>query len=220
MIEIRRPIVLVGETKSARNVEILKSLKWGRMFVAKHPTPYPCEPWGFDNGAFPAWLRNEPFPTEKFERRLDAASAVSRDPYLAVAPDIVANGCESLNFSLKWRTGKLRDIEWPWYLAVQDGMQVSDVEPHLHLFAGIFLGGTDRFKSQAWRWCQLAHKYQKRFHYGRASTPGKLQSAFKVGADSCDSSFPLWTNERMRIFTARWEGLGYQRTIDYEEANA
>ena len=210
---VMKPLVLVGETRSKRNLEALKELGWGRMFVVRDPSPFPFEPWGFDNGAFGAFCHGLPFPEQTFLRRLEMAEKVNSDPYLAVTPDIVAGGCASLQFSTSWRMSHRLPDDWPWYLAVQDGMTVADVEPHLHLYSGIFLGGTDRFKATAFRWRQLAHKHGRRFHYGRASTPRKLVSAFKVGSDSCDSAFPLWTAERMRIFGQRWLGLEEQAIL-------
>jgi hypothetical protein len=123
---------------------------------------------------------------------------IGSDPILAVVPDIVAGGQRSLDFSLDW-VMRLPN-GWPWYLAVQDGMETHQVEDSLHLFSGIFLGGTDRFKRTAYRWCNLAHAHQKRFHYGRAGTIAKLLHAKKIGADSLDSAFPLWTNQRLETF--------------------
>lgn len=207
-------IVLIGETCSAKNIATLKENGWGRMFVVRRPSPFPYEPWGFDNQAFKAWQDGTPWDEANFLRRLEVAQSVNSDPYLAVTPDIVAAGCTSLHFSTAWRM-RLRDVEFPWYLAVQDGMTVADVEPLLHLYDGIFLGGSDKFKPTAWRWCALAHKYQLKFHYGRASTPSKLVSAYKIGADSCDSSFPLWTTDRMKTFVWRWQGLSHQQTLEY-----
>ncbi len=209
------PHVLVGDTRSKTNLAILKANGWGRMFVQKTPSPFPFEKWGFDNGAFGAYCHGLPFPESDFLRRMELAEKATVDPYLAVAPDIVAGGCTSLQFSTSWLLSHKCIEDWPWYLAVQDGMTVADVEPHLHLYSGIFLGGTDRFKATGYRWRVLAHKHRLKFHYGRASTPGKLLSAFKMGADSCDSAFPLWTADRMRIFVARWQGLGDQGVIDY-----
>ena len=206
--------VLVGETRSRKNIAALQELGWGRMFTVRPPTPYPYEPWGFDNGAFPAWLHGKNFPEYEFLKRLETAQDAPCDPYLAVVPDIVAGGLKSLQFSLEWRK-ELRDVEWPWYLAVQDGMEVSNVEPCLGWFDGIFLGGSDGFKAQAGRWGALAHKHQKRFHFGRASTPNKLVSAYRSGADSCDSAFPLWTAARMKEFGQRWTGLEEQATIQF-----
>ena len=214
-----KPLVMVGETRSKSNIATLQRLGWGRMFVASRPTSYPYEPWGFDNQAFIAWRNGTPWDECAYLKRVATACKIASDPYLAVCPDIVAAGLHSLDFSLKWRTGELRSVDFPWYLAVQDGMDVEDVKMHLHLFAGIFLGGSDRFKATAYRWCQLAHNHQMKFHYGRASTPRKLVSAFKVGSDSCDSAFPLWTAERMGIFSARWQGLEEQTTMQFTEVN-
>lgn len=205
--------ILLGETRSKRNLQMLQERGWGRMFAVNCPTPYPFEPHGFDNGAFGAWLRGLPFPTETFQRRLDKALTVASDPYLAVCPDIVGNGCESLQFSVNW-VGRLPC--WPWYLAVQEGMAINEVEDVLHLFSGIFLGGaTDKFKATAYRWARLAHKHQKKFHYGRASTPRKLQHAYRVGSDSVDTSFPLWTNERMKLFGYMAANLGNQHEMSF-----
>lgn len=179
------------------------------MFVVRRPSPFPFEAWGFDNGAFVAFCKGLPFPESDFMRRLEQAQSVNSDPYMAVCPDIVAGGCTSLQFSASWMLSrKLPD--WPWYLAVQDGMAVSDVEPYLHLYQGVFLGGTDKFKLQALRWCDLAHAHQLPFHYARAGTLRKMEHAFKVGADSLDSSFPLWSVERMKRFIWAVEGIGSQ----------
>lgn len=204
-------MVLVGETRSSTNIEHLKRLGWGRMWTERTPSLFEGERWGFDNGAFVAWKRKESFPVDAFQRRLDAAVSIGT-PMLAVCPDIVANGCESLPFSLDW-IGRLPS-NWPWYLAVQDGMVCDEVQPHLKKFSGIFLGGSDKFKAQAYRWCKLAHSNGLKFHYGRAGTPRKLLSAFKVGADSVDSAFPLWTSERMKTFGSLWEGLDHQIPIE------
>jgi hypothetical protein len=210
-----KPIVLVGETRSRKNIATLEALGWGRMFVVAKPTPFEGEPWGFDNGAFGAFCHGKNFPEFEFIKRVEQAQSLEVPaPYLAVVPDIVAAGRKSLQFSVTWRND-LQQVAWPWYLAVQDGITVDDVRPLLDRFDGLFLGGTDRFKSTAYRWARLAHEAGLKFHYGRASTPGKLGSAFRSGADSCDSAFPLWTAERMKTFAARWEGLEEQTMMEY-----
>ena len=207
-------LILLGETRSTRNIDILQSHGWGRMFVVRRPSPFAFERWGFDNGAFVAFCRGLPFPEAEFMKRLEAAEKVNSDPYMAVAPDIVAGGCTSLQFSASWvMSHKLPD--WRWYLAVQDGMTVVDVEPYLHIFQGVFLGGTDKFKLQAYRWSQLAHKHRLPFHYARAGTIKKMEHAFRVGADSLDSSFPLWNMDRMKRFVWAVEGQGSQRELPF-----
>ena len=202
-----RPVVLVGETRSARNLATLAALDWGRMFVTERPTPFAGEKWGFDNGAFGAYCRGLAFPRAAFLRRLEAAELVAAGPYLAVAPDRVAGGLRSLEFSEWWMSrGRLPD-DWPWYLAVQDGMSPADVEPCARRYSGLFLGGTDQFKRTAPAWARLARRCGIRFHYGRASTPSMIGLVGEVGADSCDSAFPLWTDARMAAFVAAWRAL-------------
>jgi hypothetical protein len=221
-VEIEMTQVLIGDTRSLKNISRLKELGWGRMFAGVKPTPYEGEPWGFDNGAFYNWQHGEAFDEARFlYRTWQAAAYVLGNPYLAVVPDIVAGGCSSLAFSLKWierlRTTWL-PVEphcdfplpdkyarvfvgcWPWYLAVQDGMTTHDVNPYLPQFDGIFLGGSDAFKSQAWRWRVFAKDNGKPFHYGRAGTLPKLESALKMKADSLDSAYPLWEAKRFAKF--------------------
>jgi len=180
-------------------VKRLQTMGWGRMWA--HRKNVNAETlWAFDNGAFVAWKNGEPFPARRFKERLELAVSVGT-PYLAVAPDLVAKGRESLAFSLSWLAGL---PAWPWFLAVQDGMTVADVEPHAHRFAGIFLGGTDAYKATAREWCGWAHERELRFHFGRAGTLKKLYEAQRIGADSVDSGFPLWTRKRFEAFAAAW----------------
>jgi hypothetical protein len=188
---------MVGEC-TGRMVPELQRLGWGRMWMAigRNIYTYPDEPWGFDNAAFRYYLRGVRFDDAAYEKRLGKALKVGV-PYLAVVPDRVAHP-ESLAFSVLWRR-KLPD-GWPWYLAVQDGMTRADVRPYLGMFAGLFLGGTDRFKATGKMWAEYAHDHGKRFHYGRAGTPAKVEHAFEVGADSLDSAFPMWTKARFRFF--------------------
>lgn len=150
---------------------------------------------GFDNGAYLDWINKRDFDEKRFRDALDAAMDVGI-PYMAVVPDLVGRGDDSLYFSLNW-LDKLPTY-WPWYLAVQDGMRIHRVEDVIHYFDGLFLGGTDAFKAEAQDWCNLARIHGKRFHFARAGTERKIKQAIRIGADSLDSSFPLWTVERMR----------------------
>lgn len=181
--------VLVGDTRDSAYLDILKQKKWGRMCVEFDPDPYMFEPWGFDNKAFSPWLvAGKPiglsyddwlilWDSDDFIERLERAKLACCDPYIAVCPDIPASR-DSLEFSLFWRSQVPND--WPWYLAVQDGMLESEVIDCLHLFTGIFLGGSDKFKQTAQYWCQLAHSFGKKFHYGRAGTIAKLRHIVSV----------------------------------------
>ena len=194
--------VFVGETRSRKLVARIVELGWGRIWIKGTPKPQPQELWAFDNGAYSAYLHGQNFPEEAFLKRYAKAQTVETVPYLAVLPDIVAGGVDSLAFSLKWRD-RLND--WPWYLAVQDGMVPDDVIRYHNHFAGIFLGGTDSYKPMARQWRTFADVFGLGFHYGRAGTPKKLTLAIQSKADSCDSSYPLWTMERFDTFASYWK---------------
>src|SRR5258708_1849653 len=171
-----KPHVLITETTDTDYVQQMQGLGWGRMYCDKPIKPFPFEKWGLDNRGFVTW-QNAGFPpdltiddwcilwnADSYRKRLEEATSVAYDPYIMVAPDIPGSK-HSLEWSLEWTTELPKD--WPWYLAVQDGMEVSDVEAAIHLFSGLFLGGTDDFKLTAYRWARLSHKYQKKFHYAR-----------------------------------------------------
>lgn len=85
-------------------------------------------------------------------------------------------------------------------------IQAWEVEDVIHLFDGLFLGGTDEFKKEAEDWKNIARIACKRFHYGRAGTERKIKHALKIGADSMDSAFPLWNFQRI----ARMEYLVHE----------
>ena len=150
--------ILLGETRKKTFVAEMERLGWGRMWTVGTPKPYLNEPWGFDNGAYVAWIRKRPFPEDKFLKRLEKAFRVGI-PYMAVCPDLVARGIRSLDFSLGWLPALPQN--WPWYLAVQDGMTWNDVEPVIHNFTGLFLGGSDEFKRTAWTWRVLSLNHGK-----------------------------------------------------------
>lgn len=191
-------LILVGHTRSKKMLEVLKRNGMSRMFVESRPDPFPAEQWGFDNGAFVWWKQGKQFDESLYAQRLQVALRCESVPYMAIVPDIVADGMKSLDYSLGWLARLPK--KWPWYLVVQDGMTATAVSGVISLFDGLFLGGTDGFKATAQTWSDLAHAQGKRFHYGRAGTLAKLQHAWNVGSDSCDSAFPLWTMDRMIKF--------------------
>lgn len=206
--------ILLGEF-TGRRVERIQTRGWGRMWMAvdRRIYTYPGEPWGFDNAAFRYFRAGTPFDGESYLSRLFAKATrhaeLAGAPTLAVVPDIVAGGERSLIFSRLWVDtcrGELRRT-WPWFLAVQDGMNPTQVRRHLSEYDGLFLGGSDAFKATAAMWCQLAHDEGKRFHYGRAGTAAKLERAYAIGADSLDSALPMWTEARWTKFEQLIDGL-------------
>lgn len=197
-------LVLLGESTGTVITETCKRLKWGRMWVHRKINIYEGEKWGFDNGAFGDWDKVNAmvfFDLDSYRRRLDRAYSVGV-PFLAVVPDLIANE-KSLDFSLECL--EMMPKEWPNYLAVQDGMTTASVEGVLAKFAGIFVGGSTRFKSTLPEWTTLAHRHGKRVHYARCSGPRRLERAMALGVDSVDSSQPLWSRELLRKYVFAFE---------------
>ena len=125
-------IVLTGDTGSKKLVKILQERKWGRICVQRRFTPYDGEPWGFDNGAFIWFRQGLPFQHEVFMKRLKNWYNMGT-PYLAVTPDIVCGGMDSLIMSVDYIKYTL-NTDWSWYIAVQDGMEPQAVEKELFRF--------------------------------------------------------------------------------------
>jgi len=208
--------VFVGDTRSHKLVARLKERGWGRMCCRDRPAPYPGEAWGQDNGAFGAWLKGETLDLERF-RDVAARAADIGGCALAVLPDIVTGGMASLDCSMR-ELDRLPEL--PWYLAVQDDMEFQPnwgtvchalEDPRI---AGIFIGGSNRFKTSAPTWSVTAGMLGKSLHYGRAGTPHKVAHAMRSKVDSIDSAFPLWTKERWELFELAIDNRLPQLTFD------
>jgi hypothetical protein len=190
-------VFLTGDSTGRKMVEKLKGHGWGRLWVSNPFTPYDGEPWGVDSGAYRDWKTGEETDWGKYSERCWEAHEAG-GCYMAVLPDIVAAGQESYDFSMEAVDRFNLPRALPWYFAVQDGLgQPLHDEMGLDWIHGIFLGGSNSFKLQAPWWAGVAHSHGKRFHYGRAGTPHKVSHALRVGADSCDSAFPLWNYDRL-----------------------
>lgn len=147
-------------------------------------------------------MKESQFDSDAYMRRLDRAYAAGT-PWLAVVPDLIAAGLKSLDFSMKWKH-KLPS-KWPLYLAIQDGMRTEDLDG-IDGFSGIFMGGSTRFKSEGPSWCNWSHANGMRFHYARCSSPSRLVWARNYGADSIDSSQPLWSWDALSAFERAYVG--------------
>ncbi len=193
-------MLLIGSTRAKRLVNRSMANGWGRLFCCEKPGPREGEPWALDNGAFPAWKSGKPWSAATFLKSVEQSADLA-PPMMAVLPDKVAEGAASLEWSLRW-LAVLPPM--PWYLALQDGMTHAAVTAALPGVAGLFLGGSDEFKSTAPEWCELAHRNGKRFHYARVSTEDRLRAAIDCGADSADSSQMLWSDEHWQRFERWW----------------
>lgn len=203
------PKFMVAEATGDVLKDWYERLGWGRMWSKAYMYAYPGEPWGFDNGAWHVSRHGGGFPKRRFLKRIkrtyEPSLEMDTPPFVAVCPDIVWGGLESLEFSLNCIDHLQNNYpEWPWYLAVQDGQPYDKVEACLHKFDGIFLGGSNSVKSRARVWCDLAHEHGKLFHYGRCGTRGRLSQAFNIGADSLDTAGPMMHPRQLRSFLRQW----------------
>jgi hypothetical protein len=196
-MELRRVKAYVGQTRTKKLIAELETLGFGECATPDRLPPRRF-PWFLDNGAFPAWKAGRPFDGERFQKALEKLDRIPRGPDFIVVPDKVAGGLDSLWFSLTWaphvaRTGA------PLYLAVQDGMTEEDLVPHLKPFAGLFVGGTTEWKLRTGgAWAAFAHAHGRRCHIGRVGSMKRIRWALSTGADSIDSSLPLWSAEKLR----------------------
>ncbi len=143
--------------------------------------------YAIDNGAFSAWKHGVKLDFATFNKLLERSKTAPYPPDFVVCPDKVAGGRDSLEYSFRALADLPRGFRY--YLAVQDGMTVGDVERHLPSFAGLFVGGTMTWKLRtADKWVALAHSWGKLCHIGRVGPMGRILWAARIGADSIDST--------------------------------
>lgn len=149
------------------------------------PTALPPLAWALDNGAWSAHRAGRPFNGEQF---LQALLRWGHDADWVVLPDVVAGGLPSLVLSLQWRP-QVAKVARLMLLPVQDGMEASDVAPHVGPGCGIFVGGSTEWK---WRtlptWGALAARAGAYLHVGRVNSARGIRKCAEVGAHSCDGT--------------------------------
>jgi len=78
-------------------------------------------------------------------------------------------------------------------------MRPEHVDPVLHHFDGVFVGGSTKWKPRtAFYWVQFAHMRDLPCHIGRISGRRRTRWAKSIGADSIDSCVPLWSADNRR----------------------
>ncbi len=171
-------------TRTKRNLAALAEAGWHLLLTPDIHTN-PGMPYAVDNGAYGCWLRGEPFNEQAFRRLLQAKGAGAD---WVVVPDIVAAGDESLAYSLRW-LAKCQEHAKRVLLAVQDGMKVEMLKPHLSDRVGLFIGGTTEWKLASMpMWGVLAKQTGCYLHVGRVNTKRRIRWCADVGADSFDGT--------------------------------
>ena len=203
------PRAYVGQTRSRA---LIRRLERHGIGECVQPDEFPPRrtPWFLDNGAFRAYSGEKPWDESRFASVLDEACCHQPAPDFVVAPDIVAGGLASLELSISW--ARACSVLAPVYLAVQDGMDSAALDRALEQadFAGVFLGGSMPWKrATGANWVQLAHQRGLRCHVGRAGTARMVAWVRSIGADSLDSSLPLWSLDNL----SRFLGALYQEVL-------
>ena len=189
-------IAYVGDTRSRKLLARCVAEGVGQIIIRGKLSGRRLKRWAFDNGAFVDWRKDRPFDGKQFSADLAKLESLPA-PDFCVLPDIVAGGLDSLALSLEWLKSHPRP---DWYLAVQDGMKPEHVTCWAQI-AGIFIGGSLPWKLETGQvWVAEAHAHGKRCHIGRVGTARRVAWARDIGADSIDSSLPLWSRENAAIF--------------------
>jgi len=193
---------LAMEMGGQKFIDLIQSVDFGRMVITTRIKPYPGEKWAFDNGAFGFYRRGLQFDMELYLKRLSMAASIAstNELWFAVAPDIVAGGQASLEFSNEWMARPEADTFNHWYLAVQDGMQQREVECAIteYGYTGLFLGGSNEFKlRRGEEWREVCDEFKIGYHYARCGTRAKIRHAATLNCDSIDSALPIWRTTRL-----------------------
>ena len=139
--------------------------------------------YALDNGAWGCFQAGKPFDEEAF---MWAYQRIGSGADWIVAPDIVGDGVQSLQFTKSW----LPKLKHPKILiAVQDGMTPADVVPLLKNGRGVFLGGSTEYKLQSMpMWGRFCRARGCHFHVARVNTIRRVRAAQFAGAHSVDGS--------------------------------
>lgn len=138
-----------------------------------------------DNGAWTCFQQNRAFDMERFRRFMTLIGPICD---FGIVPDIVLGGMESLNFSITHMDECLDHFKTV-LLAVQNGMEVSDLEPFVGPRVGIFVGGDSRWKEETVdQWAALCRERHTWCHVGRVNTVRRISICECAGATSFDGT--------------------------------
>jgi hypothetical protein len=175
-----------SRTGTRRNLDALRAAGWG--LLVSRAGAWRTE--GFDryvldNGAWADFQAGRSFDEDAFERLVDRLGA--RADWI-VLPDIVAGGLASLALSTRWLNRCLSACPMA-LIAVQDGMQETDLEPLVGRSVGVFIGGSTEWKlANMLRWGAFCAERGVHYHVARVNTERRIWLAAASGADSIDGS--------------------------------
>jgi len=187
--EAGRVLAYASRTGTRRNLEALRRHGWRLVISATGSLRHEGFRYGVDNGAWSAFQKGEQLNIGAFNRALDL---MGEGADWIVLPDIVGGGQRSLDLSLAWLE-TLSPLGVPLLIAVQDGIRLSDLRPHLDPRVGIFVGGCTDWKLDTLQaWGQLAAESRCWLHVGRVNSCARIRLCAIAGADSFDGSSATW----------------------------
>jgi len=178
-------ISYASRTGTRRNLDAMRAAGWRLLVSAKGVLRTEGFRFALDNGAWSSFTQGEPFDELAFGRAVDR---LGESADWIVLPDIVAGGKASLEFSLRWLE-RLKGIPTKLLLAVQNGMEPSDVRDLLSPAIGLFVGGDTQWKvSTCHMWGQLARRRNCYLHVGRVNSAKRIALCAAAGANSVDGT--------------------------------
>lgn len=178
-------ITYATTTNTRRNLAELR--RWGWRLLLSPVGSFNAHGFGYalDNGAWSAYQQGTPWDAARFVRLLEVRGA---DADWVVAPDIVCGGAASLALSLEWLPRVLA-VAPRALLAVQNGMDVDQVRPHLGPRVGVFVGGDTEWKlSTISAWAELCRQTGAWCHVGRVNTQKRISRCASAGVHSFDGT--------------------------------
>lgn len=195
-------------TQSSTNLTALRGAGWRILLSPDQPRPPDWAGFCIDNGAWGLFQKGRVWDSSHEKRWIPILERHGKNADFAVLPDIVAGGAASLELSLSW-VPRLRGLTC-LLIAVQDGMQISDIEPYLSADIGIFVGGSTEWKLSTVRgWIELCARKGAWCHVGRVNSIRRVNLI--AGATSFDgTSCSIYSCTLPRMEGARRQtGLGF-----------
>jgi len=153
-------------------------------------------PYILDNGAYGAYINNEPWDVDEFVKRLGELDSMPREPDFVVLPGVVTSPKATAKRTKKWAEFL---SHLPLAYPLQDGIDPNRVirladERYCDT---LFIGGTVEWKRRnAKEIIDVGHKHGFDVHIGR---PGDLLWAEEINADSVDLTTVVRNQDYSRL---------------------
>lgn len=156
--------------------------------------------YALDNGAWTSHTQGVAWDPGLFRACVERLGGCAD---FVIAPDVVGGGLASLRMSeswLAWLAPRTRRV----LVAVQDGVEQTDVRALVDVGVGIAIGGSTAWKERA---CARRMFESPILHVLRVNTQRRLELARHAGATSCDGSGPSkWSAVADRLPRALKQG--------------